>query len=70
MMHYSKLCLILQQINNFLLTAGIFIGLVLAIGFAVAEEFFVDAFTISARQFAFWADWLISPEDGHDLTWF
>lgn len=54
------------QING----ASIFIGFVLAVGFTVAEKLFVNAFTISTGQFAFWADRLVGPQNRKNLTRF
>lgn len=52
-------------LKNFVpLTAGILIGLILAVGLAVAEEFLVQALAIAARQLAVWANGLICLQNG------
>lgn len=52
----------------FPLTAGILIGLILAVGLAVAEEFLVQALAIAARQLAVWANGLICLQNGLSLA--
>jgi len=50
------------------LTAGILVGLVLAVRFAITEEFLVDALAVTARQFSLWANGFVGLKDGQDLT--
>jgi len=52
-----------------ILTAGILIGFVLAVGLAVAEEFLVEALAITARKFAIGTDGFIRFQDGLRLAW-
>lgn len=56
-------------LKNFVpLTASILIGLILAVGLAVAEEFLVQALAIAARQLAVWANGLICLQNGLSLA--
>lgn len=52
-----------------ILTASIFVGFILAVGFVVTEKLLVQTFTITARQFAFSANGLVGLEDGLGLAW-
>lgn len=52
-----------------LLTAGILIGLILAVGLAVAEELLVQALAIAAGEFAIGTDGLIRLQNGLCLAW-
>lgn len=50
------------------LTAGVLVGLVLAVGLAITEELLVDALAVAARQFPLRANGFVGLEDGQDLT--
>lgn len=50
------------------LTAGVLVGLVLAVGLAITEQLLVDALTVTARQFSLRANGFVGLEDGQDLT--
>jgi len=52
-----------------ILTASILIGLIFAVGLAVAEEFLVEALAIAAGKFAIGANGLIRLQNGLCLTW-
>lgn len=46
------------------LTACVLVGFVLAVGLAVTKELLVDALSVTARQFPFWANGFVGLEDG------
>lgn len=50
------------------LTAGVLVGLVLAIGRAVAEKILLDTLAVSTRQFSLRANGFVGLEDGQDFT--
>ena len=54
--------------TKIVLTAGIFVGLVLAIGFAITEQLLVDALAITAGQLSLGADRLVGSKDGQHLA--
>lgn len=55
--------------DTWTLTASILIGLILAVGLAVAEELLVEALAIAAGQLAIGADGLICLQYGLRLAW-
>jgi hypothetical protein len=52
------------------LTARILVGLVLALGLAVAEQFLLDTFAVAARELSFRANGLVGLQDGKNLSRF
>lgn len=50
------------------LTAGVLVGLVLAIGRAVAKEILLDTLAVSARQLSLRANGFVGLEDGQNFT--
>lgn len=57
------------ELNNVTtLTAGVLVGLVLAVGLAVTEELLVDALAVAARQLPLRANGLVGLEDGQDFA--
>ena len=57
-----------NKTNNAILTASVFIRSVFAIGFVVAEESFIDTFSVTTREFTIWADGFICLQFGQSLA--